>query len=392
MEKNKLEKRIILGIVFIILFSLSIVLIVKNISYNTSKINIDKILLEIKENNKDLELVEENKIDNITNLVYKDNNIYKSIIIDIKTGEEIDFNDLIKDDKRDEFLLKEEELLNLKYPLFISKSIKENKNNKGYKVYYMKDNLVTVYYYNYIFPNNYKNNISLIINYNEIKDMLEFKPKLDKDYQNESGYNWDKNKKSIAITFDDGPSSKYNSLILKSLDENKAHATFFMVGYMMDNCQVCVKDTYLSGNEIGSHTYNHINISNNSKDNVNNDINKINDLYYSITNDYIKIIRPPYGSYNQNNLDNINMPFILWDLDTEDWRYRNKEHIVNYIKENIKDGSIILMHELYDASYQALEEILPWLYQNDYQVMSVSELANIKGISLSKGKAYRDFK
>ena len=383
MEKNKLEKRIILGIVFIILFSLSIVLIVKNISYNTSKINIDKILLEIKENNKDLELVEENN---------KDNNIYKSIIIDIKTGEEIDFNDLIKDDKRDEFLLKEEELLNLKYPLFISKSIKENKNNKGYKVYYMKDNLVTVYYYNYIFPNNYKNNISLIINYNEIKDMLEFKPKLDKDYQNESGYNWDKNKKSIAITFDDGPSSKYNSLILKSLDENKAHATFFMVGYMMDNCQVCVKDTYLSGNEIGSHTYNHINISNNSKDNVNNDINKINDLYYSITNDYIKIIRPPSGSYNQNNLDNINMPFILWDLDTEDWRYRNKEHIVNYIKENIKDGSIILMHELYDASYQALEEILPWLYQNDYQVMSVSELANIKGISLSKGKAYRDFK
>ena len=157
---------------------------------------------------------------------------------------------------------------------------------------------------------------------------------------------------------------------------------------MMNSCKSCVLQTYKSGNEVGSHTYDHLNIKRAAYDKVNENLSKTDNLYNSITGDHIKLLRPPYGAYSKENLETINNYFILWDLDTEDWRYRNVKHIVNYIKENVHDGAIILMHELYESSYESLKIILPWLYANGYQVVSVSELAKIKGKTLETGKAY----
>lgn len=122
---------------------------------------------------------------------------------------------------------------------------------------------------------------------------------------------------------------------------------------------------------------------------VSENIAKLNTKYNELTGDNIKYLRPPYGAYNKNNLDTINMPLILWDLDTEDWRYRDVDHIVNYIIENVNDGSIILMHELYETSYEALKIALPKLYSMGYQVVSITELANIKNRTLEPGHAYR---
>ena len=161
---------------------------------------------------------------------------------------------------------------------------------------------------------------------------------------------------------------------------------------MMKSCEECVKNTYMFGNEIGSHTYEHMNIKSNSIANYQNSLKKVEDIYTSVTNDTIKLVRPPYGSYNKTNLQNIDDPLILWNLDTEDWRYHDVNHIVEYIKNNVSDGSIILMHELYETSYQALDEILPWLYVNGYNVVSVSELAKLKNKPLEAGHAYYNFK
>ena len=221
---------------------------------------------------------------------------------------------------------------------------------------------------------------------------MDFTYQLDAEYQNENGYNYSVDKKVVAITFDDGPSSKYNAKFLDALARNKAHATFFMVGTMMQSCQKCVLDTYNSGNEIGSHTWNHINIKNNSIDTVNASLKQVDDLFYKITNDHIKYIRPPYGSYSKTNLQNINIPLILWNMDTEDWRYKDVDRIVNYVMENVSDGSIILMHELYETSLQALEIILPKLYAAGYQVVSVGELANLQGRTIDAHKAYSAIK
>lgn len=361
------------------------------------KVNIDEIIAKIKEEHPNI-VYESDESRKYKSLVYKENNIsnpddikditeerYNSIIIDVETGEELTFLDILKKNKLETFEAKEKELLNLKYPEFIVKGIEAG---EGYKRYYVTEREVIIYYYDYVYNYSTNKEITLKIDFNEIKDLLNYKPELNETYENENGYNYTNSKKTVALTFDDGPSGYYNPLILEELNKNKAHATFFMVGNMMNRCQNCVLQTYKSGNEIGSHTYNHINIKRGDIDTVKENLAKTDNLYNSITGDHIKLLRPPYGAYNKENLENINNYFILWNLDTEDWRYRNVKHIVDYIKENVHDGAIILMHELYDSSYEALKIILPWLYANGYQVVSVSELAKIKGRTLEYGKAY----
>ncbi len=317
--------------------------------------------------------------------VYKENDKYNSIILNTNNGEELSFLNIIKVSKLEEYKKKEQELLNLKYPEFIVNALA---NTEVEKNYYVKNDEVIIYYSNYTLSYDYKEPITLKINYNEIKDYLIIKPNLQESYENENGYNYVKDKKTIALTFDDGPSGKYNPLILQELAKNKAHASFFMVGQMMNSCNNCVLQTYKSGNEIGSHTYNHLNIKTNSTEKVLENLNKTDQIYNTITGDHIKLLRPPYGAYDKENLATINNPLILWNLDTEDWRYRDVNHIVNYIKENARDGAIILMHELYESSYESLKIILPWLYAEGYQVVSVSELAELKGRTLEPGNAY----
>lgn len=404
-EDNRIIKIVLLSLLAIIILIAMIFLLSKSFNNNNQKSDekprkdIGLIIENIKSDNANLELeYESNPASSFKSLVYKVNEEqlkdvtfknYKNIIIDTKTGEEITFEDMLKDNSISDFEAKEDELLRLKYPEFLVNGIKENKDQAGYKFYYVKDNEVIIFYYNYLILDEYKSDLSLKINYNEIKDCLKYKVFLDDTYENENGYTYDKDKKVIALSFDDGPSSAYNSLILEELAKNKAHATFFMVGNMMQSCQKCVVDTYKSGNEIGSHTYEHMNIKTNSLDKVNESLTKVNSLYNELTGDNIKYLRPPYGAYNKANLENATVPFILWDLDTEDWRYRNVDHIVDYILENAHDGGIILMHELYQTSYEALKVFLPKLYMMGYNVVSIGELADIQGRSYEAGKAYR---
>lgn len=356
------------------------------------KINITEVLIKTKEKYGD-PIYESNNISEIKSLVYevdthlKDNHIYNSILIDTNTGEHVTFLDTIKD--LDKFKKVEEKLLSLKYPKFIVEGIL---NSSGKRYFYVKDEGVTIYYVGYTYTVDVTDQITLNINYHEIKDLINFTPKLSANYVNEEIYTLDKNKKTIAITFDDGPSRAYNAEILRILNENHATSTFFMVGNMMINNKDLVLNTYRSGNEIGSHTYEHMNIKRNTPDLVIESLKKTDDIFYEVTKDHIKLLRPPYGEYNKDNLNNIDNSFILWNLDTGDWRYKDVDHIVNYIMDNVSDGSIILMHEIYRTSKDALEVVLPKLYIEGYQVVSVSKLAELKGVNLNNHQAYYSFK
>lgn len=388
--------KIIFIVLIVISFSLATFFTVKGLTYkdkdvtnpeeaSMSSVDVEQILEDIKASNTNL-VYESTGISEFKSLAFLEENKIKSYLIDTVTGAELSIKDIIKEDKYEEFLVKEEELLRLKYPEFIINGII---NGEGTKVYVIKENVMVVYYYDYVYDYPYTESVNLTINYNEVHDYLDFTHELDAEYQNENGYNYSADKKTVALTFDDGPSSKYNAQFLDVLARNKAHATFFMVGTMMNNCQKCVLDTYNSGNEVGSHTYNHMNIKKNNALDVNDNLKQVDDLFYKITNDHIKYVRPPYGSYSKENLENINNPLILWNIDTEDWSHHDVDYIVNSVMENVQDGSIILMHELYETSLQALEVLLPRLYVEGYQVVSVSELANMKGKTLESGHAYR---
>ena len=388
--------KIIFIVLIVISFSLATFFTVKGLTYkdkdvtnpeeaSMSSVDVEQILEDIKASNTNL-VYESTGISEFKSLAFLEEKKVKSYIVDTITGAELSIKDIIKEDKYDEFLAKEEELLRLKYPEFIVNGII---NGEGTKVYVIKENVMVVYYYDYVYDYPYTESVNLTINYNEVHDYLDFTHELDAEYQNENGYNYSADKKTVALTFDDGPSSKYNAQFLDVLARNKAHATFFMVGTMMNNCQKCVLDTYNSGNEVGSHTYNHMNIKKNNALDVNDNLKQVDDLFYKITNDHIKYVRPPYGAYSKENLENINNPLILWNIDTEDWSHHDVDYIVNSVMENVQDGSIILMHELYETSLQALEVLLPRLYAEGYQVVSVSELANMKGKTLESGHAYR---
>lgn len=388
--------KIIFIVLIVISFSLATFFTVKGLTYkdkdvtnpeeaSMSSVDVEQILEDIKASNTNL-VYESTGISEFKSLAFLEEGKVKSYIVDTITGAELSIKDIIKEDKYDEFLAKEEELLRLKYPEFIVNGLI---NGEGTKVYVIKENVMVVYYYDYVYDYPYTESVNLTINYNEVHDYLDFTHELDAEYQNENGYNYSADKKTVALTFDDGPSSKYNAQFLDVLARNKAHATFFMVGTMMNNCQKCVLDTYNSGNEVGSHTYNHMNIKKNNALDVNDNLKQVDDLFYKITNDHIKYVRPPYGSYSKENLENINNPLILWNIDTEDWSHHDVDYIVNSVMENVQDGSIILMHELYETSLQALEVLLPRLYAEGYQVVSVSELANMKGKTLESGHAYR---
>ena len=159
-----------------------------------------------------------------------------------------------------------------------------------------------------------------------------------------------------------------------------------MVGEKIESNKKLVSMVYHSPNEIGSHTYNHKNLKRMTALEIEEDYNKFNNLYNQITDDNIKLFRPPYGIINKNY--NGNVSYILWNVDTLDWKYRSCDYIVNTVLNNIKDGDIILFHDTYESTISAIEELLPILYRKGYQVVSVSKLAELKNKTLEIGKVY----
>ena len=336
----------------------------------------------IEHENKDNTLIKKINIGDIVYFLYDDDGNYKSYFVDRKKDKITDIYSVIENDKKKDFDDKINNLLELKYPKYVVDAI----NEKSIKNYEIRNNELVIYMTG-LNINTDNIDMKLKVNYNEIKDFVKFNTTIDREYENENGYNYDPNKKTIAFTYDDGP-SYLTPILLEILAENKAHATFFEVGNRMSFQPEIVKQVYDSGNEIGSHTYNHYNMSTTKLNKILEKEALTNQTYTSITGDSLKLLRPPYGNIKpeiRNSLDNV---FINWNVDTEDWRSRDAEQVKNRILSVVDDGDIILMHDLYESSIEATRQVLPILYEQGYQVVSVSELAKLKGVNLEKHNIY----
>lgn len=202
----------------------------------------------------------------------------------------------------------------------------------------------------------------------------------------------DRDKKTVALTFDDGPSS--NTLtIVDLLTKNKANATFFILGSKIDDNNLkSLKYLLQNGNEIGSHTYSHKILTRVNKSRLDSEFNTVKDILKNKLNYDLKLVRPPYGILNNYIKNKYNYSYILWNIDTLDWQSRSAVKVYNKVINHISDGDIILMHETYISSVKALEKILPELTQEGFQVTTVSNLAELKGISLEDNQVYHSFK
>ncbi len=200
--------------------------------------------------------------------------------------------------------------------------------------------------------------------------------------------NIDPSKKMIALTYDDGPSSSTTHRILDVLEKHNAKATFFVVGSRVDSYSDALVRAHKLGCQIGNHTYTHINLPSYSDSSIRSEISKTDEVVKKYTGIAPAIARAPGGSTNKRVLNAAGKPFIHWSVDTRDWEHRNASRTVSIIKNNVRDGSIILMHDLYPATASASETVIPWLINQGYQLVTVSELMQYRGIDMRSGYVY----
>ena len=227
---------------------------------------------------------------------------------------------------------------------------------------YIDNNTLTIYTYKE------KNNIA-----QSTKKDFSIKntsPNITYDFINQKLIN--KNK-LIALTFDDGPN--YNTIkVLNILEKYNIKATFFILGSNIKGNEKIIKRMHDLGMEIGNHMYSHKIITKLPKKTIKEEISKTDNLIYNITGNYPTLIRPSYGIYNNKIKRIIDRPIILWNIDTLDWKYHNSNKIANKVFNNINKGNIILMHDIYSATANSLEIIIPKLLEEDFQFVTVSEL------------------
>jgi len=199
----------------------------------------------------------------------------------------------------------------------------------------------------------------------------------------------DPNKPMVALTYDDGPSNSATTRILNVLEKYNARATFFVVGSRVDSYKAQLKRAYTLNCEIANHTYNHATLTSCSADKIKKELSDTDKKVKAITGENPVLMRPPGGSYRNDTVKkNTAYPIIMWSIDTRDWESRNASKIVSNIKYDVRDGSIVLMHDLYDSTASATETIVPWLIKQGYQIVTVSEMMDAKGITMQNGVAY----
>lgn len=185
------------------------------------------------------------------------------------------------------------------------------------------------------------------------------------------------NRPRIALTFDDGPHPQNTVKILDILSKYNAKATFFMLGENVERNNWIPKRIIDQGSEIGTHTWNHKNLNKLNKEEILNQITSSSNKINEFSNTEVKYFRPPYGNVNEQVKQvarEQNKYIILWNVDTEDWKSKNAEMVTNHVLENVKDGDIVLMHDIYLSTVEACEKIVEELTNRGYRLVTISEL------------------
>ena len=364
-------------------------------------------------------LIKNKKIDlKINNFVEENKKIYnqnsdniKSMIVnyEIQEYKNITFvelnsfiyyeDDYVENNEIISFKTDTKEILNLKdifnTPYYISKlttkTINQDKQqiNEENNFILSKSGLIIKY--------NYLNKIKEYkINYDEIETYLKEEYKMDDIVipvltPTKRNLNKYKNKKLIALTFDDGPSNN-TKYFIKELQKRDALVTFFVVGNRVKKYEDVLKEAYLMGNQIGSHTYSHKNLLYLNEEEITKEIEKTNEAIYNVIGTKPTIIRVPYGNINKKIRSISNMNHILWNVDTLDWKYKNSNRVYKEIIKHAEDGNIILLHDIFKTSVNGVLKAIDELKKQGYEFVTIDEMVYLKNIKLDKSKTYFNFK
>ncbi len=198
-------------------------------------------------------------------------------------------------------------------------------------------------------------------------------------------------KPMIALTFDDGPKAGVTDWLLDELEKRNVKVTFFLIGSQADlpeNREI-IRRMAEDGHQIGCHTYHHVQMTTLSENQQKQEILQWYQAVSSIIGDFSYVVRPPYGCVNNAVCRSLNVPVILWSVDTEDWTGKSAGEIADYVISEAKDGDIILLHDIFEESVQGAVMALDDLMRRGYTFVTVNDLLADRGIAIQSGKVYR---
>ena len=326
---------------------------------------------------------------------YSCKNVYKQYVviefdfkrIDEETKKESSTKKVMSYNLKNKKLVSLKDCLHGKYnDLLTSLGVKEiNKDSTNIKI----EQNEFVYYQN----DNMKDAIK--VNYSDYKDYIKLANKnipsnAPLDIKAPQYMKINKDKKMVAITLDDGPHKTLTDRAMKAFEKYGGRGTFFELGQTMEKNPSVVRDVYERGHEIGSHTYSHSQLNKLTPEKLDEEIKKTQDLCFQLTGDEPSLVRPPYGARNEtvkSAFESYGLTMILWDGDTEDWRYSKKadgaqvvcDNIIRDATANTGDGNIILIHDIHENSVKGLEMALKKLSKQGYQFVTVSDLLKYRG-------------
>ena len=200
----------------------------------------------------------------------------------------------------------------------------------------------------------------------------------------------DPDRPMIALTFDDGPGPGTRR-ILRALESVDGRATFCMVGDRVNDYAQTARMVAAQGSEIATHTLSHPNLAKLSAGEVRAELEQSIAAIEQVTGVRPGVLRPPYGSTSedvQQVCREMGVVIANWNVDTEDWRVRDADAILNHVLDNARDGAIVLCHDLYPETAAAMEQAVEALAAQGYQLVSVSELLQARAGGGSAGKIY----
>jgi len=193
----------------------------------------------------------------------------------------------------------------------------------------------------------------------------------------------------LALTFDDGPRSDTTASLLDGLAQRGVQATFFLVGLSMEGNEELVLRMDAEGHQVGIHSQNHKMLTELTGGTLYWEVDQLRHTLSDLLGRSDFMVRPPYGLINDSVCRSIEGPVILWSVDPEDWSDRDTARQVDHIVGRVKDGDIILLHDIYPSSVETALQVVDRLLAEGFFFVTVEELFELRGITPEKGKVYR---
>ena len=212
-----------------------------------------------------------------------------------------------------------------------------------------------------------------------------------RDYMTESAYAQTNNLayyKTCALTFDDGPSAENTPKVLNSLMKKGVRATFFVIGNRVGDYRYLVQREHDNGHAVASHNWHHGNVTKSTPAALRRMPEKVNKAMIRAIGIPVRYDRVPGGRYPPMISARVQWAYIQWSLDTYDWRGNSTATIMKKVRKTLQDGDIILCHDIKDKASATTLEMVDYLEEQGYMLLTVDELFAKDGVTLEPLKVY----